>query len=76
MQGMHSLASDEAKRPYSLLQGHSGPVYSVSFSPFADFLLSSSSDNTSNSFNLSNNNCISYTVANVFILVANITLYM
>ncbi|XP_078153267.1 transcription initiation factor TFIID subunit 5-like isoform X2 [Carex rostrata] len=46
MQGMHSLASDEAKRPYSLLQGHSGPVYSVSFSPFADFLLSSSSDNT------------------------------
>jgi WD40 repeat protein len=38
---------DEGKRPYTLFQGHSGPVYSAAFSPFSDFLLSSSSDSTS-----------------------------
>jgi transcription initiation factor TFIID subunit 5 len=38
---------DEGKRPYTLFQGHSGPVYSAAFSPFGDFLLSSSSDSTS-----------------------------
>jgi WD40 repeat protein len=40
--------SDEGKRTYTLFQGHSGPVYSAAFSPFGDFLLSSSSDLTSN----------------------------
>ncbi|KAL5665290.1 hypothetical protein ACJX0J_025398, partial [Zea mays] len=38
--------SDEGKRTYTLFQGHSGPVYSAAFSPFGDFLLSSSSDLT------------------------------
>ncbi|KAF7098497.1 hypothetical protein CFC21_100237 [Triticum aestivum] len=39
-------STSEGKRPYTLFQGHSGPVYSAAFSPFGDFLLSSSSDST------------------------------
>ncbi|KAF3663139.1 Transcription initiation factor TFIID subunit 5 [Capsicum annuum] len=42
----HGLGSNGGKRCYTLLQGHSGPVYSASFSPYGDFLLSSSSDST------------------------------
>ncbi|KAH9760369.1 transcription initiation factor TFIID subunit 5 [Citrus sinensis] len=34
------------KRSYTLYQGHSGPVYSASFSPLGDFILSSSADTT------------------------------
>ncbi|KAF0902840.1 hypothetical protein E2562_019150 [Oryza meyeriana var. granulata] len=45
-QGERISASDDGKRPYTLFQGHSGPVYSAAFSPFGDFLLSSSSDST------------------------------
>ncbi|CAN4097915.1 unnamed protein product [Withania somnifera] len=41
----HVLGSSGG-RSYTLLQGHSGPVYSASFSPYGDFLLSSSSDST------------------------------
>ncbi|CAI9292148.1 unnamed protein product [Lactuca saligna] len=41
-----SDGSNGGKRSYTLYQGHSGPVYSASFSPFGDFLLSSSSDST------------------------------
>lgn len=40
--GMHS-----PRRSYTLYQGHSGPVYSATFSPFGDFMLSSSADSTS-----------------------------
>ncbi|CAL5358855.1 unnamed protein product [Camellia sinensis] len=43
----HVLGADGGKRSYTLFRGHSGPVYSASFSPFGDFLLSSSSDSTS-----------------------------
>jgi hypothetical protein len=46
-QGERMSTIDEGKRPYTLFQGHSGPVYSAAFSPFSDFLLSSSSDSTS-----------------------------
>ncbi|CAL5435022.1 unnamed protein product [Camellia sinensis] len=42
----HVLGADGGKRSYTLFRGHSGPVYSASFSPFGDFLLSSSSDST------------------------------
>ncbi|KAK4718914.1 hypothetical protein R3W88_017252 [Solanum pinnatisectum] len=42
----HVLGSSGGRRCYTLLQGHSGPVYSASFSPDGDFLLSSSSDST------------------------------
>ncbi|KAI7989150.1 Transcription initiation factor TFIID subunit 5 [Camellia lanceoleosa] len=42
----HVLGADGGKRYYTLFRGHSGPVYSASFSPFGDFLLSSSSDST------------------------------
>ncbi|XP_044428621.1 transcription initiation factor TFIID subunit 5 [Triticum aestivum] len=45
-QGEHLSSTSEGKRPYTLFQGHSGPVYSAAFSPFGDFLLSSSSDST------------------------------
>uniref|UniRef100_A0A0E0LE17 TFIID subunit TAF5 NTD2 domain-containing protein n=1 Tax=Oryza punctata TaxID=4537 RepID=A0A0E0LE17_ORYPU len=45
-QGERASASDYGKRSYTLFQGHSGPVYSAAFSPFGDFLLSSSSDST------------------------------
>ncbi|KAK9130414.1 hypothetical protein Sjap_010901 [Stephania japonica] len=41
-----SLVSDEGKRSYTLFQGHAGPVYSATFSPIGDFILSSSSDST------------------------------
>ncbi|THG05229.1 hypothetical protein TEA_013674 [Camellia sinensis var. sinensis] len=42
----HVLGADGGKRSYTLFRGHSGPVYSASFSPFGDFLLSFSSDST------------------------------
>ncbi|XP_010906861.1 transcription initiation factor TFIID subunit 5 isoform X2 [Elaeis guineensis] len=42
----HLLGLEEGKRSYTLFQGHAGPVYSATFSPFGDFLLSSSSDST------------------------------
>ncbi|XP_022889777.1 transcription initiation factor TFIID subunit 5-like isoform X1 [Olea europaea var. sylvestris] len=52
-QGENELAPNEnilnanAKgRSYTLFRGHSGPVYSTTFSPYGDFLLSSSSDST------------------------------
>ncbi|OEL27551.1 Transcription initiation factor TFIID subunit 5 [Dichanthelium oligosanthes] len=45
-QGERISTVDEGKRPYTLFQGHSGPVYSAAFSPFGDFLLPSSSDST------------------------------
>lgn len=41
----HVLGSRGGKR-YTLFQGHSGPVYSATFSPLGDFLLSSSADST------------------------------
>ncbi|CAI9767260.1 unnamed protein product [Fraxinus pennsylvanica] len=51
--GENELASNEnilnanAKgRSYTLFRGHSGPIYSATFSPFGEFLLSSSSDST------------------------------
>lgn len=43
----HLVGEKGGKRPYTLFRGHSGPVYSASFSPVGDFLLSSSSDSTS-----------------------------
>ncbi|KAG5563033.1 hypothetical protein RHGRI_005693 [Rhododendron griersonianum] len=44
--GDHLVGEKGGKRPYTLFRGHSGPVYSASFSPIGDFLLSSSSDST------------------------------
>ncbi|KAL5647690.1 hypothetical protein ACJX0J_042045, partial [Zea mays] len=44
--GEHISTLDEGKRTYTIFQGHSGPVYSAAFSPFGDFLLSSSLDLT------------------------------
>lgn len=41
------LGANNGRRSYTLFQGHSGPVYSATFSPFGDFILSSSSDSTS-----------------------------
>ncbi|XP_057531482.1 transcription initiation factor TFIID subunit 5 [Amaranthus tricolor] len=41
-----SFGVNDGKRPYTLFQGHSGPVYSASFSPLGDFILSSSADST------------------------------
>ncbi|KAF5190513.1 Transcription initiation factor tfiid subunit, partial [Thalictrum thalictroides] len=38
--------SENGRRSYTLLQGHAGPVYSTTFSPLGDFILSSSSDST------------------------------
>ncbi|XP_062022644.1 transcription initiation factor TFIID subunit 5 [Rosa rugosa] len=38
--------SNGGKRPYTLFQGHSGPVYSATFNPLGDFILSSSADST------------------------------
>ncbi|XP_038984199.1 transcription initiation factor TFIID subunit 5 isoform X3 [Phoenix dactylifera] len=46
VQNEHLLGPEERKRSYTLFQGHAGPVYSATFSPFGDFLLSSSSDST------------------------------
>ncbi|KAG9155646.1 hypothetical protein Leryth_003933 [Lithospermum erythrorhizon] len=42
----NKIATNNGKSSYTLLQGHSGPVYSATFSPYGDFLLSSSSDST------------------------------
>lgn len=42
----HMLSENGGKKPYTLFQGHSGPVYSASFSPLGDFILSSSADST------------------------------
>ncbi|CAK9176086.1 unnamed protein product, partial [Ilex paraguariensis] len=44
--GEHKLGPHDGRRSCTLFQGHSGPVYSATFSPFGDFLLSSSSDST------------------------------
>ncbi|KAK9947196.1 hypothetical protein M0R45_012630 [Rubus argutus] len=38
--------SNGGKRPYTLFQGHSGPVYSATFNPLGDFILSSAADST------------------------------
>lgn len=48
----HLFGSSGGRRSYTLYQGHAGPVYSATFSPFGDFLLSSSSDSTSIIFSL------------------------
>ncbi|XP_015695333.1 transcription initiation factor TFIID subunit 5-like isoform X5 [Oryza brachyantha] len=45
-QGERVSTSDEGRKSYTLFQGHSGQVYSATFSPIGDFLLSSSSDST------------------------------
>ncbi|CAI0441457.1 unnamed protein product [Linum tenue] len=42
----HIQGPNGSKRSYTLLQGHSGPVYSATFSPLSDFILSSSADTT------------------------------
>lgn len=42
----HMPSAKGGKRPYILFQGHSGPVYSASFNPLGDFILSSSADST------------------------------
>ena len=40
------VLSNGGKKPYTLFQGHSGPVYSATFNPLGDFILSSSADST------------------------------
>ncbi|KAH1067275.1 hypothetical protein J1N35_032262 [Gossypium stocksii] len=40
------LGLNGGKRSYTSFQGHSAPVYSTTFSPFGDFILSSSGDTT------------------------------
>ncbi|TYH69577.1 hypothetical protein ES332_D05G065700v1 [Gossypium tomentosum] len=40
------LGPNGGKRSYTLFQGHSAPVYSTTFSPLGDFILSSSVDTT------------------------------
>ncbi|KAK6927628.1 TFIID subunit TAF5, NTD2 domain [Dillenia turbinata] len=40
------VGANGGKRSYTLFQGHSGAVYSATFSPLGDFLLSSSADST------------------------------
>ncbi|GFQ06474.1 transcription initiation factor TFIID subunit 5 [Phtheirospermum japonicum] len=42
----HMPSSNAAGRSYTLFRGHSGPVHSATFSPFGDYILSSSSDST------------------------------
>ncbi|XWS26165.1 hypothetical protein CRYUN_Cryun26dG0007400 [Craigia yunnanensis] len=42
----HVVGPNGGKRSYTLFQGHSGPVYSATFSPHGDFILSSSADKT------------------------------
>ncbi|XP_021890656.1 transcription initiation factor TFIID subunit 5 [Carica papaya] len=42
----HVIGPSGGKRSYTLFQGHSGPVYSATFSPLGDFVLSSSADTT------------------------------
>ncbi|MCO5597089.1 hypothetical protein L7F22_051163 [Adiantum nelumboides] len=39
-------AADIGKPPYTLLKGHAGPIYSASFSPDGDYILSASNDCT------------------------------
>ncbi|KAI5058413.1 hypothetical protein GOP47_0026583 [Adiantum capillus-veneris] len=39
-------AADTGKPPYTLLKGHAGPIYSASFSPDGDYILSASNDCT------------------------------
>ncbi|CAH9113983.1 unnamed protein product [Cuscuta europaea] len=52
MQGIGSPSNEQdlqengQRRCYTLIHGHCGPVYSATFSPYDDFLLSSSSDST------------------------------
>ncbi|XP_047945491.1 transcription initiation factor TFIID subunit 5-like [Salvia hispanica] len=51
LQGENDLATNEPSssaggRNYTLFRGHAGPVHSATFSPFGDFILSSSSDST------------------------------
>ncbi|XP_044472590.1 transcription initiation factor TFIID subunit 5-like [Mangifera indica] len=41
-----TLGANGSKRAYTLFQGHSGPVYSASFSPLGDYILSCSADAT------------------------------
>ncbi|CAN6539496.1 unnamed protein product [Malus baccata var. baccata] len=40
------VLSNGGKKSYTLFQGHSGPVYSATFNPLGDFILSSSADST------------------------------
>ncbi|EXB86688.1 Transcription initiation factor TFIID subunit 5 [Morus notabilis] len=42
----NEFGTSGGKRSYTLFQGHSGPVYSATFSPLGDFILSSSADST------------------------------
>ncbi|TYH61262.1 hypothetical protein ES332_D07G039100v1 [Gossypium tomentosum] len=42
----HVAGPNGVKRSYTLFQGHSGPVYSATFSPLGDFIISSSADTT------------------------------
>ncbi|KAK6127828.1 hypothetical protein DH2020_038430 [Rehmannia glutinosa] len=42
----HMPSSNAGGRTYTLFRGHAGPVHSATFSPFGDYLLSSSSDST------------------------------
>ncbi|XP_073286914.1 transcription initiation factor TFIID subunit 5-like [Primulina huaijiensis] len=53
LQGENELAPNgqrgsvsTGERPYTLFRGHCRPVHSATFSPFGDYLLSSSSDST------------------------------
>ncbi|KAL1562867.1 Transcription initiation factor TFIID subunit 5, variant 2 [Salvia divinorum] len=51
LQGENDLAANQPSssaggRNYTLFRGHAGPVHSATFSPFGDFILSSSSDST------------------------------
>ncbi|PKI72326.1 hypothetical protein CRG98_007306, partial [Punica granatum] len=49
LQGENDTSNSEhvlGKRSYTLFQGHSGPVHSTTFSPQADYILSSSADST------------------------------
>ncbi|KAF3776666.1 Transcription initiation factor TFIID subunit 5 [Nymphaea thermarum] len=48
VESAHSEASAglEGKRPYTLFQGHAGPIYSAAFSPLGDFILTASADST------------------------------
>lgn len=41
------MGTEEGKSSCTVFHGHSGPIYSATFSPLGDFLLSSSSDSTS-----------------------------
>ncbi|XP_042470278.1 transcription initiation factor TFIID subunit 5 [Zingiber officinale] len=42
----HLVGTEEGKSSCTVFHGHSGPIYSATFSPLGDFLLSSSSDST------------------------------